>query len=186
MLFDAIVLAGGDNRRMAGVDKAMLDVGGEPILARVLAGVTALGIELPIVVGPCRALATDVRWCREDPPGGGPVAALAAATALRTAPGTLTLAADLPFVSGVLGELTAALPGHDVAVLIDAAGRRNLLAAAWRTQALLAQLATQPAPGRSMRSLFEGMDVIELNDPGGAADDCDTPGELAQARERAP
>ena len=156
---DAIVLAGGDNRRMGGADKVMLEIGGRPILIRILDGLAGLGISAPIVVGAPRRLDRPVRWCREDPPGGGPVAALAAAGALLRAPATVVLAGDLPFVAEAVPDLLAALGDEgdrnhpDVAVLVDGGGRRNLLAAAWRTTALIAALgrgrARRPGGARS-------------------------------------
>jgi molybdopterin-guanine dinucleotide biosynthesis protein A len=108
----AIVLAGGAARRLGGRDKPALPIGGRPMLDRVLAA--ASGATCRIVVGPARAdVAADVIQVREDPPGGGPVAALAAGLAELDHPGepggsdriggragdlVAVLAADLPFL----------------------------------------------------------------------------------------
>jgi len=76
----AVVLAGGRARRLGGVDKPATPVGGTPMLHRVLAAVA--GAHPRIVVGPHRGgLPDGVLQVREEPPGGGPVAAAAAGLA---------------------------------------------------------------------------------------------------------
>ncbi|MFJ9826841.1 DUF6457 domain-containing protein [Streptomyces sp. NPDC101160] len=72
--YDAIVLAGGSARRLGGADKPGVRVGGRPLLDRVLAG--CRDARRTVVVAAPRATARPVEWTREDPPGGGPVAAL--------------------------------------------------------------------------------------------------------------
>ncbi|HMA46864.1 MAG TPA: NTP transferase domain-containing protein, partial [Frankiaceae bacterium] len=129
--YDAVVLAGGRARRLGGADKPALEVGGRPLLDRVL-GAVADAARL-VVVGPCRPTARAVRWAREEPPGGGPAAALAAGLPLVTAEVVAVLAADLPFLSA---ELVAALrrsaAGADGALLVDPGGRDQVLAGVWR------------------------------------------------------
>src|SRR4051794_19364435 len=74
--FDAVVLAGGRARRMGSEDKLSLDVGGRSLLSRVIDAVAGAG--RIVVVGPRRVVDTDVDvvWCREQPEGSGPAAAL--------------------------------------------------------------------------------------------------------------
>ncbi|MER7006594.1 NTP transferase domain-containing protein [Dactylosporangium sp. NPDC000555] len=77
-----MILAGGRARRLGGRDKPMVAVGGVPMLHRVLAAVTQVGAEPRVVVGPGReGLPGAVRVVREEPAGGGPVAAAAAGLA---------------------------------------------------------------------------------------------------------
>ncbi|WP_435589141.1 molybdenum cofactor guanylyltransferase [Micromonospora chalcea] len=108
--YAAVVLAGGAARRMGGVDKPARPVGGRPMLHRVLAAVA--DADQRIVVGPSVPLPDGVRTTREEPPGGGPVAAIAAGLALLD-PGTTTvalLAADLPLLTAAaVTELRHAL-----------------------------------------------------------------------------
>ncbi len=74
----AVILAGGRATRLGGRDKPMLAVAGVPMLDRVLAALA--GADLRIVVGPPRSgLPAGVLTTREEPPGAGPAAALAAA-----------------------------------------------------------------------------------------------------------
>ena len=77
-MIGGIVLAGGAGRRMGGVDKAALVVGGMTLLDRVLAAALPLCDDL-VVIGPARPAA--VRYVTEDVPGGGPVPAVAAGLA---------------------------------------------------------------------------------------------------------
>jgi molybdopterin-guanine dinucleotide biosynthesis protein A len=129
-----------------------------------------------------------VTWRREDPPGSGPVAAVAAGIGDVRSEVVLVLAADLPSVAPAVPVLRAALdgPGADVAALVDATGHLNYLAAAWRTAALRRALSaagvTADAP---VRSLFVSAEVVAVVDAGRWGADCDTWDDLAGARRRA-
>lgn len=180
MQFDAIVLAGGAARRLGGADKPMLDVDGAPMLVHVLDAVAMAGTR--VVVGPRRSIDRAVIWCQETPPGGGPVAGLAAAVPLTTASTVVVLAADLPRIGPAIDRLLEALQGD--AAMLSAGGRRNHLAAAWRRPALAAALGRVGGPrGVSMRALAAGATVAEVADAGWG-DDCDTWSDLARHRSR--
>ncbi|WP_322752049.1 molybdenum cofactor guanylyltransferase [Frankia sp. Cas3] len=203
MSWDALVLAGGAARRLGGVDKPALTVGGQTLLDRVLAAVD--GAREVIVVGPARRVAVTrpVVWTRERPPGGGPVAALAAGLELVCAPLVAVLAADLPFltaatvaalVRAVGGGGAGAGGGRDAtgagptdddppwgALLVDPAGRHQYLTGVWRTSALRARLPAVPA-GASMRSVLAGPRVLVLPADGRTTLDCDAPADLERAR----
>ncbi|MEW1584155.1 NTP transferase domain-containing protein [Micromonospora vinacea] len=104
--YAAVVLAGGAARRMGGVDKPALPVGGQPMRDRVLAAVTDATPR--VLVGAADAVPAGVLVVREDPPGGGPVAAAAAGLALLDADTSLValLAADLPLLTrSAIGDL---------------------------------------------------------------------------------
>ncbi|MDH6140450.1 molybdopterin-guanine dinucleotide biosynthesis protein A [Kitasatospora sp. GP30] len=188
--YDALVLAGGAAERLGGVDKPGLTVGGRSMLDRVLDACAGAGTT--VVVGPERetgrgeAGPAAVTWTREEPPGGGPVAAVAAGLSLVTAERVLLLAADLPFLDRrTVQRLLAALDDAEAVMLVDATGRDQPLAAAYRTAPLRASLAALGAPaGRPLRRLVAPLDTARLADPGEAAYDCDTWEELAHARER--
>lgn len=182
-MFDAIVLAGGDARRLDGADKPGQLIAGRSLLEHVLSAVSEA--DHIIVVGPVRDTSRPVRWCREDPPGGGPVAALAAAIGEVRSELILVLAADLPRIAPAIPELLAALQRSyaDAAVLVDDNGRRNYLAAAWRRDRLIRRIAAiTDTSGASARSLYAGADILEMADPDGWGSDCDTWTELAEAR----
>jgi molybdopterin-guanine dinucleotide biosynthesis protein A len=184
-VFDAIVLTGGAASRLGGADKPALEVGGTTLLERVLAAVADAG--RIVVVGPARPLSPPVIWCREDPPGGGPVAALAAGLAHVEADVVLTLAADLPWIAPAVPALLAALAGSssDCAALVDGDGRVNYLAAAWLRTSLTQALASVGDPhGASMRKLASPAAMIEVPDGGGWGLDCDTWDDVDGARRR--
>ncbi|MDT4941279.1 MAG: hypothetical protein QOJ34_1368, partial [Pseudonocardiales bacterium] len=130
-MYDAIVLAGGAATRLGGAAKPQLKVGGRSLLDRAVAAVH--DADRVVVVGPVQAVARQsverpVLVCQEDPPGGGPVAAIAAGLAHTEADVLVVLAADLPWVAPAVPLLVAALPTSGVALLLDASGRANYLA----------------------------------------------------------
>lgn len=180
------MLAGGTARRLGGLDKPALAVAGRTLLDRVLDAVpTATDV---VVVGPPRATGRAVRWAREEPPGGGPVAALAAGLATVTAPRVLLLAGDLPFLTpaAVSALLDGLVDGTDAVLAVDDAGRDQPLCAAWRTDGLRTALPAAPA-GAALRALLRHARVVRLALPAAPAGpppwwDCDTPGDLEQAR----
>ncbi|MCL3992999.1 NTP transferase domain-containing protein [Streptomyces lavenduligriseus] len=187
--YDAVVLAGGAARRLGGADKPGVRVGGRALLDRVLAA--CADARTTVVVAAPRPTARPVRWTREDPPGGGPLAALAAGLRHTTAGHTVVLSADLPFLrSGTLRRLLTALrdTGADGALLTDAGGRDQPLVAAYRTAALRRELAVLAAAhgaltGLPLRRLTGTLRLTRVPDPV-ASFDCDTWDDIADARAR--
>ncbi|WFF04183.1 NTP transferase domain-containing protein [Micromonospora sp. WMMD964] len=166
--YAAVVLAGGAARRMGGVDKPALPVGGRPMRDRVFAAVTDATPR--VLVGPADAVPPGVRVVREDPPGGGPVAAAAAGLTLLDPDTSLValLAADLPLLTRAairyllnhldretsdtepatdgLAPAPSARSGlgserrPDGVCFVDGDGRRQSLCGVWRVAALRAGL----------------------------------------------
>ncbi|MEV1081678.1 NTP transferase domain-containing protein [Streptomyces sp. NPDC050211] len=187
--YDAVVLAGGAARRLGGVDKPGVRVGGRALLDRVLTA--CAGARSTVVVADPRPTARPVTWAREDPPGGGPLAALDAGLRHTTAPYVVVLSADLPFLDErTVGRLLATLwdGPADGAVLTDPDGRDQPLVAAYRARALRRGLAalTQEHGGLTglpLRRLTGGLDLTRVPDPV-ASFDCDTWDDIATARAR--
>ncbi|WP_263167868.1 DUF6457 domain-containing protein [Streptomyces sp. SCSIO ZS0520] len=94
--FDAVILAGGGARRLGGADKPGLRVGGRRLLDRVLTA--CADAERTVVVAAPRPTVRPVHWTREEPPGSGPVAALAAG--LRALDGGIGPSARVPASGG--------------------------------------------------------------------------------------
>lgn len=182
--YAAIVLAGAGSARLDGADKAMIDVGGLAMIDRVLAGLAEASAVA--VVGPERPVHRTVIWCQEDPIGAGPVAAFAAGLdKLVEIDRVMLLAADLPFVGPAIPALLEALSG-DVAVLVDANGRMNFLASAWRVESARARLAELgEVAGAPMRRLFDGLAIDQVPDLDAWSTDCDTWDAIESARTRA-
>jgi molybdenum cofactor guanylyltransferase len=183
--YAAVVLAGGRGARLGGRAKPQLLVGGRTILDAVLAAVADAAQR--VVVGPPQPAPDGVLLVREQPPGGGPVAALRAGLAAVTADVVAVLAGDLPFVtSELVHDLRARLTGDGVLV-VDDAGRDQLLLGVWRTDALRAAAGDAAGP-TSMRKLLAPLAVRRLRPvvaPGTPPPwtDCDTPADLARARQ---
>jgi molybdenum cofactor guanylyltransferase len=182
--YAAVVLAGGRGARLGGRAKPQLEVGGRTILDAVLAAVADAAQR--VVVGPPQPVADGVLLVREQPPGGGPVAALGAGLASVTADVVAVLAGDLPFVtSELVHDLRARLTGDGVLV-VDDAGRDQLLLGVWRTASLRAampEVAAHVPPRRVLAPL--AVRRFRPPVPDGAPPpwtDCDTPADLDRAR----
>ncbi|WP_229700711.1 NTP transferase domain-containing protein [Streptomyces camponoticapitis] len=190
---DAIVLAGGAAKRLGGVDKPAVSVGGRALLDRVLGA--CADAARTVVVGGRRPTARPVRWAREEPPGGGPVAALDAGVRHVEADTVLVLSADLPFLTREttrrLLDVLAADAEREGALLTDADGRDQPLVAAYRTEPLrreIALLATEygSIAGLPLRLLTNELDLARVAadvDPL-ASFDCDTWEDISTARAR--
>ncbi|WP_328725766.1 NTP transferase domain-containing protein [Streptomyces sp. NBC_00259] len=188
--YDAIVLAGGAAKRLGGVDKPGVSVGGRALLDRVLTA--SRGADRTIVVGGRRATARQVLWARESPPGGGPLAALDAGLRMAEAGTVLVLSADLPFLDAatvrrLLDTLRAG--GREGALLIDADGRDQPLVASYRAEPLRRELALIAAEhgsltGLPLRLLTGELDLDRVSADPFTAYDCDTWEDIATARAR--
>ena len=147
----AVVLAGGTSRRF-GTDKLAHPVAGRPLLDHTLAGLPA-DVDV-VLVGPVRPTARPVVHVREEPPGGGPTAALVTGLRHALAAGAglvLVLPGDAPGAGAGSRVLADALrAGDQDAVLgVDVEGREQPL-----------QLALRPAAARRL---------VELAGPDGGA-----------------
>ncbi|HET9142880.1 molybdenum cofactor guanylyltransferase [Actinophytocola sp.] len=181
MAFAAVILAGGRATRLSGVDKVLIEVEGKSLLRRAVDAVT--GAEPVIVVGPPRWQTGSVVWAREEPPGAGPLAGLAAGLA-KLPPDTTevaVLAADLLAVSlSTVDKLRLALweaPDAAGAVLTDSEGRRQWLMGVWRPGPLGQALPPDPA-GRSLRSVLGRLRLVDVPAMPGEEADLDTPDDL--------
>ncbi|MFE1412967.1 NTP transferase domain-containing protein [Streptomyces sp. NPDC058746] len=188
MTYDAIVLAGGAAQRLGGADKPALSVGGRTLLDRVLDA--CKDARTTVVVGGRRTTTRPVRWAREDPPGGGPVAALDAGLRQTTAGLVLVLSADLPFLDGrTVRALLEGVGAAEGALLRDPGGRDQPLVAAYRAEPLrreIALLATEHGrlTGLPLRGLTAELDLTRVEAQPLASFDCDTWEDLAAARAR--
>ena len=199
--FDAVILAGGQARRLGGADKPGAVVRGRTLAEAVVAA--AVDAAAVIVVGPRRPglrrppRSGVLRFVCEDPPHGGPVAGLRRGMAELSAggaPWVAVLADDLPFLRArVLRMLLAeagcwrdeAVPTTG-AVLVDDAGRPQWLIGCWRASPLREALRTYR--GGSLGGLLGPLRPVELSANVGTGEpppwlDCDAPADLRRARE---
>jgi len=178
-----LLLTGGSSRRM-GHDKGRIVVAGEPIaqrIARLVAAVAAPVLE----VGPGL---TGLDAVREEPPGGGPLAAIVAGAQALGRLGhrgpALVVACDLPLLTADALAVVADRPGgHSVLPVLD--GRAQPLCARWSAHDLRAASVHLARGERSLVGLPDRRHaelLDELDWPAGVgADelrDADTPADL--------
>jgi molybdopterin-guanine dinucleotide biosynthesis protein A len=181
-----VVLSGGTGARLGGADKAALELDGTTLLEHALAA-TRLARET-VVVGAEVATSRSVAWTREDPPGGGPLAALDAGLRHVTRETLLVVSADLPFLRrSTVGELLAAVGDGGTEAAVGHDGRDQPLCGAYRTEPLrreLALLHTEHGTlrGLPLRLLLPQLTVRRVTTRD--ALDCDTWDDLAAARAR--
>lgn len=178
--FDAIVLAGGRGSRLGGVRKPEVQVGGRRLLDMALA---AVGSARQVVVVGDVAVPDGVLLTREDPPYGGPVAAVEAGFAVLTdpAPWTLLLASDLPDVEAATSALLAHQPGaeDDGVCLVGDDGWLQWLLGRYRSQVLRSRLAARNGI-TAMYRLLEPLRLTGIDPAGADVRDLDTPEDAAR------
>jgi molybdopterin-guanine dinucleotide biosynthesis protein A len=156
-----LLLTGGSSRRL-GVDKALITIDGMRLVDRV-AQVLRDAVEPLIEVGPGY---TTLPAVREDPPGDGPLAALAAGAAAleehRPPSPTVVLAVDLPFVDARVVRWLAAHPASESVVpIVD--GMPQPLCARYNVEALMRARALVAEGERSMRALLTETPIHEAH-----------------------
>lgn len=181
----AIILTGGRASRLGGVDKASVEIDGIPLVDHVYAAVT--GCAPIIAVGPPSTGRAGVQVVREEPPFGGPVAAIAAGLAAlddSDAAETWILACDLPLAPALVERLSRVPlpPGADAVIAVDSDGREQWLAGRYRISSLRQALAHFADPsGNSMRALVGALTLRTIAD-NGTAWDLDTWADIEEHR----
>lgn len=186
MKFDAIVLAGGRSVRLDGADKSAFVLDGQTLLARVCAAVS--GARKVVVVGAVDNPPDGVLLVIEDPPFGGPAAAIGAGlAALGHAAGEFVavLACDLPHAAEAFAALSEAAErgfAADALIAADDSGRRQTLLGIYRTASLRAAVdRAGPLDGLSVRALVGELNFAEVPVPEGSTLDVDTWDDVEQA-----
>lgn len=180
----AVILAGGASRRL-GRDKARVEIGGRPLLARVLDAAAPSADELLLVSADREAHGRTLRdagWRIDDSgrlrllsdrrPGRGPLAGLEAGLAEARHDLCLALACDLPFLppevpARLLDALArwregAGASGPPRAVVPVAGGRRQSLCVAVERRAGAAAVACLDADEPSVAAWLERLEVREI------------------------
>lgn len=175
----AVILAGGSSRRFAAagqpIDKLTLARDGASVLEQVISAAQATSPRV-IVVGPTREV-EGVEWACENPPGGGPVSALAAALPLVKGELIALLAGDAPRGPGAIPSLVAAIgvsPGLDGAYLVT--DRAQYLCSVYRTDSLRAAMTQlDSVEGQPLHTILDALELVEVADTDGWSRDIDTP-----------
>ena len=179
----AVVLCGGGSIRF-GADKTRQPLGETTVLGHL---VDSLPLDWSVVaVGTPRPLEREVTWSREDPPGGGPLAGIAAGVRGVTTDVVVVIAGDMPFAgpwAARLVDTLAAAPATNAVTARDGDQRPNPLLTAYRTDALREALPHDPAGG-SARLLLQAIAHEGMLVPDEESLDVDTPEALEAARHR--
>jgi molybdopterin-guanine dinucleotide biosynthesis protein A len=94
-----VILAGGENRRMGGADKAFLTVDGQTVFARTLRLLRACFPQVIVVSNrPQKYASYDVQVTSDEFVGQGPLAGIHAAFGLVALPYAFVTACDMPFL----------------------------------------------------------------------------------------
>ncbi len=153
------ILAGGRSRRM-GCDKALLRVGGVPMLQRVIHAARSLGDQQIIVSNDSEAHAPFGWPLWPDAfPDAGPLGGLATALRHADTPHLLLLACDMPFLTpGLLHYLVDQAGAHEAVVPDSDDGLQPLCAVYARS--IASQVEASIAAGRlGMRALVAQLDA---------------------------
>jgi len=164
-----------------GRDKALVEVGGEPLVRRVASALQQAGAARVFVVGgdgpAIEALGLEVVADRF--PGEGPLGGVLTAMSATDAAVVAVLATDLVAADpNAIRALVDALTGHDVAVPVSE-GRRHFHHAVWQRSAER-RLETAFAGGeRAIKRAVRELAVVEVEGiPAAALADADSPDEL--------
>jgi molybdopterin-guanine dinucleotide biosynthesis protein A len=153
--FDAIILGGGRGRRLGGRDKSSLRVGDRTFISRARDSVREA--KRVVFVGPASLVPEGLETAEERPPGGGPVAAIAAGLERISAQLVVVRAVDYPLVDqDIVAQLVSGV-GEEVdgIVLTDDGGRDQPLAGCYRAASLRSALERMPsAEGAAVRDLI--------------------------------
>lgn len=162
-----LLLTGGASRRM-GFDKASIRVDGQPAATR--AAVLLSSVADPVVeVGPSHCQLPSVL---EDPPGSGPVGAVAAGWRALTAAGhrgpVLVLACDLPLMTTELLRWLAEVPTESTVIPV-VEGRAQPLCARWSPADLHRLVELFDCGYRAFKTMYETSDIAFVDDRGWSA-----------------
>lgn len=95
----AIILAGGGNTRMRGVDKAFLEIGGRPIIAGIVDKLRPLASEVIVVTNsPCKYRDFDVKVVKDRMPRKGPLMGIYSGLKSSSSRYNFVTACDMPFL----------------------------------------------------------------------------------------
>ncbi len=161
----AVVLCGGESRRMGGADKALIDFGGRPLAARVFDALRPLSDDLLVVSNrPDRFAAFGVRVVADWDPPCGPLGGIAAG--LRAARHELAIVAacDLPFLDGTflltLAGKADATGADAVVPLLD--GQYEPLHAVYRKSCLAAIERSLAAGDNRAFAFFDAVRLVTM------------------------
>ena len=183
----AIVLCGGRARRLGGIEKPLVDLGGKPLLAHVIARLEPMVDDFVLSVARQAERYQPFGYpvVADDDPGQGPLAGIVSALAAVQTPWILTTPADTPFLpSNLVAALAPACARRGAAVVTAGGHRQNL--SMLLDQRLAASLAEFYRSGdRAVHRWLVANGVDEVEFPRDGFFNINTPEDLALARTEA-
>ena len=158
----AIVMAGGDSRRM-GTDKASLLLDGRTLLQSVIATMQQIFPEVIVSVRQPRPEINLPQVCDEQE-NAGPLAGLVASLGQITTPWAFAVACDMPFVVPEVVELLAGYRSMHQAVVPVVHGHPQPLAAFYATSCLAPLRESLAAQPKGLRGVLQQLDVRYVNE----------------------
>jgi molybdenum cofactor guanylyltransferase len=189
-----LVFTGGQATRLGGINKAFLEVGGKPIIERILDAVGPLtGERIALARAGVDSLGYGLREVPDVEPNAGVLNALANGLSAASGDVCLLVACDMPFVSRPLFEYALDLldrEGADVVIPRDEYGLQPMHAVYRRAQVLEAVRQAIARGDKRMNSYFPSVRLREIQveevralDPDAQAfTNVNTPEELAAAQ----
>jgi molybdopterin-guanine dinucleotide biosynthesis protein A len=184
------VLAGGLSRRM-GEPKAIVELAGRPLAARVAATVGSAGLDPVVVAKPDSPLpALDCRVLTEPSEPRHPLTGLLAALGASAGRGIVAIACDMPLVPARLLVWLAQRGEHRQAAVCEVGGRLEPLLGRYAPEAS-ESLARSLVAGESMRDAVAALDLrvigerelARFGDPEQIVFSVNTPGDLVAAEQ---
>lgn len=180
----ALILAGGTASRMGGGDKTLLEIGGLPIIQRIIAALDVADIAISANGDPARFLPDLPVLDDGDFPGQGPLAGLLAGlgwAAARHAETLLTVPGDTPFIPRGLARVLAPAPA-----CAASNGRLHHLVALWPVACRDDLRRLLSVPGRrAVANFAQAIGMRRVDFPSAKWDpflNVNTPDDLAMAR----
>ena len=155
--YTAIIMAGGDSRRM-GTDKASLLLDGQTLLQSVITIMQQVFPKVIVSVRQPRA-GIDLPQVCDEVPDGGPLAGLVASLGQITTPWAFMVACDMPFVVPEVVELLAGYRLQHQAVVPVVHGHPQPLAAFYATSCVAPLRASLAAQQKGLRNVLKQLDV---------------------------
>lgn len=186
-----VILAGGQSTRM-GHNKALLDFGGEPLIARLARQMQTWFAQTVVVTNtPDVYEFLQLPMAGDRTPGLGPLGGLEAGLTASRYEHAFFVACDMPFVNeGLVRHLLSLAPGHDI-VVPQVDGEFEPMHAVYARTCLPAIAANLEARRLRLLSIFHDVRVRKVDeteirpfgDPERLFFNCNTPEDLAMARE---
>jgi molybdenum cofactor guanylyltransferase len=190
----AVILAGGMGTRLGGVKKALVEVGGAPVVQRVLDVVAPLVAETILVDNDQGLAYLGLRIVPDVETRAGPLTALYSGLAAATSPLCLVLACDMPFLGRQLLQWLIDQSAEADVVMPVVEGHLEPMHTVYRREPCLAAIERARGQGQQrMTAFLRDVRVREIAEPELRARDpqlhsflnVNTPEDLQRARELA-